>query len=253
MTFLAFLQSYGTTFTDAEAVYEAFDSYLFHENQDAYLNDLKPDKDFLVAAQARDQCALALAAAGGNGAARRAALGAMVRALEAHGQAVKAKFQKRALKRAANHNGQVAMARAATPVPIDQQIGGDRVLHFTSAFAAIVASSKLRLNRTSDQGCIFCIPARYAGTIAHEPPATVKQMFDIRGDLSHYLEFNLENSRDFESYNSHIDGSLKGQLEVKVSHEILELNRRNPQWYEWKGKSQGGWVLVPGPYDWKTA
>ncbi len=253
MTFVAFLKSYGTTFTDAEEVFQAFDAYLLSENQDGYINDLKADKDFLVAEQARDQCAMALAAAGGNGAARRAALGAMVTALEIHGQTVKAKFQKRALKRAANHNGEVAMAHAATPVPIDQQIGGDRVLHFTTAFAAIVSSSKLRLTRTSDQGCIFCIPARYADAIAQEPPARVKQMFDIRGDLSHYLEFNLENSRHFETYNSHIDGSLKGQLEVKVSHEILELNRRNPQWYEWKGKSQGGWALVPGPYNWKTA
>ncbi len=253
MTFLAFLLSYRTTFTDPEAIFQAFDAYLFQENQDGYLNDLKAQKDFRVAEQARDQCALALSAAGGNGAARQAAFQAMVAALDVHGQTVKAKFERRALKRAANHNGAVAMAAAATPMPLERQIGGDRVLHFTTAFAAIVASSKLRLTRTSDQGCIFCVPARYAGFIAQEPPASVKLMFDIHGDLSHYLEFNPEDSRSFESYNSRIDGRLKGQKELKISHEILELNRRNPQWYEWKGRSQGGWALVPGPYDWKTA
>jgi ABC-type transporter MlaC component len=43
---------------------------------------------------------------------------------------------------------------------------------------------------------------------------------------------------------------LKGQKELKIRAEILDLDRRDPVWYEWKGKSQGGWQVVPGPYNW---
>ncbi len=250
MRFIEFLRTYCKTFTDAEGVYEAFDAYLLQENQDGYINDLK-DKDFDTPKQLRDTCAQALVLAAGNAQGRKTALQALVTGLEQHGQTVLRKFQTRAMKRAADKQGEVAMAAAATTVPVERQIGGERVLHFTTAFAAIVASSKLRINRTSDQGCIFCVPARYANEISQEPPANVKQIFDIHGDVSYYLEFNLEGSRNFESYNSQIDKRLKGQKELKVSHEVLDLDLRNPQWYEWKGKASGGWALVPGPYAWK--
>jgi hypothetical protein len=43
---------------------------------------------------------------------------------------------------------------------------------------------------------------------------------------------------------------LKGQKELKIRAEILDLDRRDPVWYEWKGKSQGGWQVVPGLYNW---
>lgn len=160
------------------------------------------------------------------------------------------KLNRRLMKSRTDKQGKVSLANAQSPVQVDERIHGDRVLHFTTAFGAIVQSNKLRISGNSDQGCLFCIPVRYADEIALCPPSEVKELFDIRQDLSHYLEFNLEGSRDFESYNSHISAKLKGQKELKIHSEILNLDRRDPVWYEWKGKGQGGWAVVPGPYPW---
>ncbi len=161
------------------------------------------------------------------------------------------KLYKRKLKAETERDGLEAMAKAKSQVTLPERINGDRVLHFTTAFGPIVQSNKLRISSTSDQGCLFCVPARHADVIADEPPGSVKQIFDIHGDLSHYLEFNLENSRSFESSNGRIDSKkVKDQKELKIYNEILNLDRRDPVWYEWKGKSQGGWKVVQGPYNW---
>jgi hypothetical protein len=207
------------------------------------------DKDKDHANGLRDACILDIGNAVGVPA-KQARLMQLITDLDDFATQLGLKLGRRLLKSNTEKEGRIALANAQTPVPLNDRIGGDRVLHFTTAFGPIVTSKKLRISATSDQGCLFCIPARYADQIALCPPSEVKTLFDIRQDLSHYLEFNLENSRSFESYNSNISKDLKGQKELKIHSEILNLDRRDPVWYAWKGKSQGGWQVVPGPHNW---
>jgi hypothetical protein len=248
MTFSDFVRGRGQAQYTTKSLTELFvDEYLVAEfvKQFGFLKD----KDYAAIDALRVRAKGAFDGAGTPGE-KKAALQQLLADLDAFAVDLALRLGRRQLKSKAEKDGRIALANAATNVQAEQRIHGDRVLHFTTAFAAIVASDKLRISQSSDQGCVFCIPARYAPYIAQEAPSRVKQMFDIRQDLSHYIEFNLEDSRGFESFNSHIDDSLKGQKELKVSQEILQLSRRDPQWYEWKGALLGGWALVPGPYRW---
>jgi hypothetical protein len=249
MTFTDFLRNKsGLTTFSAKSVTESFlDVYLWSEFPDR--GTFLKDKDKTHVNGMRDTCIADMGLLGA-GPPKQGRLMQLVTDLDNYAVELGVKLGRRLQKSQTEKEGRVALANAQTPVPIDVRIGGDRVLHFTTAFAPIVTSKKLRISATSDQGCLFCIPARYAGQISLCPPSEVKQLFDIRQDLSYYLEFNLENSRTFESYNSNISKELKGQKELKIHSEILNLDRRDPTWYEWKGKSQGGWQIVPGPYNW---
>ena len=236
-----------TSFT-AKNVAESFlDVYLWMEFPDR--GSFLKDKDKVHVNGMRDTCTREMGTAVGAQA-KQARLMQLVTDLDNYAVELGVKLGRRLQKSQTEKEGRVALANAQTPVPINNRINGDRVLHFTTAFGPIVASNKLRISATSDQGCLFCIPERYAAQISLCPPSEVKGLFDIRQDLSYYLEFNLENSRNFESFNSHISSDLKGQKELKIHSEILNLDRRDPVWYEWKGKSQGGWQVVAGPYNW---
>ncbi|HEY4303099.1 MAG TPA: hypothetical protein VGM82_01425 [Gemmatimonadaceae bacterium] len=220
------------------------------------LNEYQKNFGFIVSAelsQADTITANAVNAwnrAAGNAANETVVLRGLVLALEQLGDTIAANVAQRTGKAQADKTGRIALANAATQVPLPQQIVGKRVLHFTTAFAPIVSSNKLRLDRTSDQGCIFCVPADCAAAISMQYPGNVKKIFAINGDLSHYIEFNLENSKSFEAPNPLIDRAyVKSQKELKIPEEILNLDRRDPQWYEWGGASKG-WSLVPGPYAW---
>ena len=249
MTFTDFLRTKSgiTSFTPKIVTESFLDVYLWMEFPDR--GSFLKDKDKTHVNGMRDTCIadMGLLAAGPP---KQGRLMQLVTDLDNYAVELGGKLGRRLLKSQTEKEGRVALANAQTPVPIDNRIGGDRVLHFTTAFGPIVTSKKLRISATSDQGCLFCIPARYADQISLCPPSEVKMLFDIRQDLSYYLEFNLENSRSFESFNSNVSKELKGQKELKIHSEILNLDRRDPVWYEWKGKSQGGWQIVPGPYNW---
>ncbi len=247
MTFRQYLLSIGFASTKTTEIVEMF--WLFVDLQNPVTSYLVKQKDRDEAERLRAACATALPTLG-TPEAKRARLQRLLDELNDLADGLALSLARRKAKADTERRGRVAMAAAAAAVDLPERINGDRVLHFTSAFTAIVQSKYLRISSTSDQGCIFCVPARYADQIAQQPPATVKQWFDIRGDLSHYVEFNLEDSRSFESFNSHIDTKLKGQKELKIHQEIRDLDRRDPVWYEWKGNSQGGWVVVPGPIRW---
>jgi hypothetical protein len=248
MTFLQYLRQNAPNVAKASEIESTFYTYLTREYKDAgtYLKT----KDYDAVEGLRKTYVADI-----NGLndlqAKKARRLTFVDDLDKFAAGLAGKLYKRRMKAETERDGLEAMARAKSQVALPERINGDRVLHFTTAFGPIVQSNKLRISSTSDQGCLFCVPARHADVIADEPPGSVKQIFDIHGDLSHYLEFNLENSRSFESSNGRIDSKkVKDQKELKIYNEILNLDRRDPVWYEWKGKSQGGWKVVQGPYNW---
>lgn len=249
MTFTDFVRKRGGQFTVKSLASLFVDEYLLAEFEKVY-GFIKPkDYDGIEALRISAKADYDDA---GDQPTRLLVLKAFLKSLDEFAVDLAARIDRRRLKSKTEKEGRIVMANAVSPVVAREQIQGDRVLHYTSAFDAIVESNKLRISKSSDQGCLFCVPARYADQLAGDPPTMIKQCFDIRQDVDYYVEFNLENSRGFESYNSHIDAKLKGQKELKIHTEILDLDRRNPQWYRWLGSARGGWVLVAGPYAWGT-